>query len=286
MDGLLSDSNDSSSSSMTDIGPGVSLNMLTSHGSNNTNGHHHHLHSHQQNHHLLHTTNGQQQLNHHNNNLMNDQLYYTSSHQHLQPQHQQSQQHSQQHHQQVQDHSNGSNKRKIVDGEASTSKSTTETSKKKTSPPNGKKTKGRVKIKMEFIDNKLRRYTTFSKRKTGIMKKVRLPWDWLLVLMAFWPKFCHLTTKQPESKPNSFCRRTSCLLWREHKSCYWLLRKRVTCTPLLLANFNQWSPVMQGKLWSKRAWILQTLSCLLRQGTREETMVSKGCVQQDSKKLT
>ena len=41
------------------------------------------------------------------------------------------------------------------------------------SPPSGKKTKGRVKIKMEFIDNKLRRYTTFSKRKTGIMKKVR-----------------------------------------------------------------------------------------------------------------
>ena len=39
---------------------------------------------------------------------------------------------------------------------------------------NGKKTKGRVKIKMEFIDNKLRRYTTFSKRKTGIMKKVSL----------------------------------------------------------------------------------------------------------------
>jgi len=38
-------------------------------------------------------------------------------------------------------------------------------------PHNGKKTKGRVKIKMEFIDNKLRRYTTFSKRKTGIMKK-------------------------------------------------------------------------------------------------------------------
>ena len=36
----------------------------------------------------------------------------------------------------------------------------------------GKKTRGRVKIKMEFIQNKLRRYTTFSKRKTGIMKKV------------------------------------------------------------------------------------------------------------------
>lgn len=37
-----------------------------------------------------------------------------------------------------------------------------------------KKTKGRVKIKMEFIENKIRRYTTFSKRKTGIMKKVTL----------------------------------------------------------------------------------------------------------------
>ena len=37
-----------------------------------------------------------------------------------------------------------------------------------------KKTRGRVKIRMEFIQNKLRRYTTFSKRKTGIMKKVCL----------------------------------------------------------------------------------------------------------------
>ncbi|KAK3713714.1 hypothetical protein QZH41_020705, partial [Actinostola sp. cb2023] len=34
-----------------------------------------------------------------------------------------------------------------------------------------KKTRGRVKIDMKFISNKLRRYTTFSKRKTGIMKK-------------------------------------------------------------------------------------------------------------------
>ena len=38
--------------------------------------------------------------------------------------------------------------------------------------PKKKKTKGRVKIEMKFINNKLRRYTTFSKRKTGIMKKV------------------------------------------------------------------------------------------------------------------
>lgn len=44
----------------------------------------------------------------------------------------------------------------------------------KDGPRPGKKTKGRVKIKMEFIENKLRRYTTFSKRKTGIMKKVCL----------------------------------------------------------------------------------------------------------------
>ena len=41
-------------------------------------------------------------------------------------------------------------------------------------PKTGKKTRGRVKINMEFIDNKLRRYTTFSKRKSGIMKKVRM----------------------------------------------------------------------------------------------------------------
>ena len=34
-----------------------------------------------------------------------------------------------------------------------------------------KKTLGRVKIKMAYIDDKVRRYTTFSKRKTGIMKK-------------------------------------------------------------------------------------------------------------------
>lgn len=45
---------------------------------------------------------------------------------------------------------------------------------KKDLPANGKKTKGRVRIKMEFIHNKLRRYTTFSKRKTGIMKKVNI----------------------------------------------------------------------------------------------------------------
>jgi serum response factor len=38
--------------------------------------------------------------------------------------------------------------------------------------PRKKKTRGRVKIEMEFIQNKLRRYTTFSKRKSGIMKKV------------------------------------------------------------------------------------------------------------------
>lgn len=44
-------------------------------------------------------------------------------------------------------------------------------SKASNTPLKKKKTKGRVKIKMEFIENKTRRYTTFSKRKTGIMKK-------------------------------------------------------------------------------------------------------------------
>ena len=45
-----------------------------------------------------------------------------------------------------------------------------EAAKKKLKP--GKKTRGRVKIKMEFIKDKVRRFTTFSKRKTGLMKKV------------------------------------------------------------------------------------------------------------------
>lgn len=61
-------------------------------------------------------------------------------------------------------------------------------------PANGKKTKGRVRIKMEFIHNKLRRYTTFSKRKTGIMKKVNThsrPLIWL-------PFSCPATIELPE----------------------------------------------------------------------------------------
>ena len=41
-------------------------------------------------------------------------------------------------------------------------------------PAPGKKTRGRVRIQMEYIQNKLRRYTTFSKRKSGMMKKVRV----------------------------------------------------------------------------------------------------------------
>jgi len=38
-------------------------------------------------------------------------------------------------------------------------------------PRPGKKTRGRVKIKFEYITKKDRRFTTFSKRKTGLMKK-------------------------------------------------------------------------------------------------------------------
>lgn len=61
---------------------------------------------------------------------------------------------------------------------------------KKSPPANGKKTKGRVKIKMEYIDNKLRRYTTFSKRKTGIMKKVSTIFlSFFLLVNFFWLQF-------------------------------------------------------------------------------------------------
>ena len=42
------------------------------------------------------------------------------------------------------------------------------------SRPREKKTKGRVKIKMEFIDDKQKRLTSFSKRKAGLLKKVRI----------------------------------------------------------------------------------------------------------------
>jgi MADS-box transcription factor len=38
----------------------------------------------------------------------------------------------------------------------------------------GDKKAGRRKIKIEFIQDKSRRHITFSKRKAGIMKKVRL----------------------------------------------------------------------------------------------------------------
>lgn len=55
----------------------------------------------------------------------------------------------------------------VQDGELSDSGSEGEPK-----PKYGKKTRGRVRVKMQLISNKLRRYTTFSKRKTGIMKKV------------------------------------------------------------------------------------------------------------------
>lgn len=76
-------------------------------------------------------------------------------------------------------------------------------------PATGKKTKGRVKIKMEFIDNKLRRYTTFSKRKTGIMKKVGqglckevvCPWGNLFTLgIPDLPFFSFLLPTESESR--------------------------------------------------------------------------------------
>ena len=62
-----------------------------------------------------------------------------------------------------------------------------------------KKTRGRVKIEMKFISNKLRRYTTFSKRKTGIMKKVGLIELMLPVLrnlISSMPNFFHNSEKR------------------------------------------------------------------------------------------
>ena len=59
-----------------------------------------------------------------------------------------------------------------------------------------KKTRGRVKIEMKFISNKLRRYTTFSKRKTGIMKKVGL-----IKLML--PVLRNLISSMPNFFPSS-----------------------------------------------------------------------------------
>ena len=75
-------------------------------------------------------------------------------------------------------------------------------------PKPGKKTKGRVKIKMEFIENKLRRYTTFSKRKTGIMKKVRQFGLTIFVLKRVCPAHqqCHqdFRNKRYSSYTNDF----------------------------------------------------------------------------------
>lgn len=192
MEGLLSDSESSDSSS-----DGVTLNMNAM--LHNASHNHHHHQSQTHHHHLLHGNNGnhhnghqQQQLNHHHSH----QSHVTNqSDLYQQPQvnQQQNSYQTPSHHQPMNGFSPStsnsqsnqeSNKRKADDLSSSSSsnregntggnKGSGPGDKKKTSPPNGKKTKGRVKIKMEFIDNKLRRYTTFSKRKTGIMKKVRI----------------------------------------------------------------------------------------------------------------
>lgn len=80
---------------------------------------------------------------------------------------------------------------------------------KKSPPANGKKTKGRVKIKMEYIDNKLRRYTTFSKRKTGIMKKVSsICWDILVIRVnsgGVWCRLDDITSQIKMHIPQSSC---------------------------------------------------------------------------------
>jgi hypothetical protein len=59
----------------------------------------------------------------------------------------------------------------FIDDDDSNDRSLEATEKPSNNRNKNKKTLGRVKIKMAYIDNKIRRYTTFSKRKTGIMKK-------------------------------------------------------------------------------------------------------------------
>ena len=67
-------------------------------------------------------------------------------------------------------------------------------------PRPGKKTRGRVKVRMELIKNKLRRYTTFSKRKTGIMKKayeLATLTGWLLsIFCSQTDRWCYSTGTQ------------------------------------------------------------------------------------------
>jgi hypothetical protein len=59
----------------------------------------------------------------------------------------------------------------FIDDDDSNDRSIESVNKNSNNRNKNKKTLGRVKIKMAYIDNKIRRYTTFSKRKTGIMKK-------------------------------------------------------------------------------------------------------------------
>lgn len=183
MDALngLSDSNESSSSSSENTLNGSHLH-LSNHGQ-----HHHNMYHHQPQYH--HHTHASQSLDHQtslnngnsnnntngSNNGLNNGLNGQSQPPQPQPQHQ---------HQQMQQQPTVDSKRKYEELVSPLEKcdvtSASGSANKKQAPANGKKTKGRVKIKMEFIDNKLRRYTTFSKRKTGIMKKVRGPYNSLI----------------------------------------------------------------------------------------------------------
>lgn len=173
MDGLLSDSNDSTSSS-TENG------LTGNHSLSHSLGHHPH-------HQMVSQTSSSssslfqphhsyQQTANNNNNNHNLHLNLNSGVQ-------QQQHHHQQEKRKLDDLASSDNKNSNESSGQNTNGNNNNSSTKKSSPPNGKKTKGRVKIKMEFIDNKLRRYTTFSKRKTGIMKKVEFHY---MTMMLSW----------------------------------------------------------------------------------------------------
>lgn len=168
MDGLLSDCSNDSSSSSTENNHLSSL-MLSGHhaGSLSNNANNTGLSSNNPNNTGLSSNNPNNTgLSNNNNQVMFSQQTGTGTGTGMQSQQQLTQNESS-----MMDKSRVKNE-SLSNGSSQSMNNGSTLGPKKILPPNGKKTKGRVKIKMEFIDNKLRRYTTFSKRKTGIMKKV------------------------------------------------------------------------------------------------------------------
>lgn len=80
----------------------------------------------------------------------------------------------------------------------------------------------RRKIEIKFIQDKSRRHITFSKRKAGIMKKVRVSLALPIPPILYSPA-CANPISRPMSFPSS----------PELKSCFWSSRKPVSSIPSL-----------------------------------------------------